>query len=369
MKKNILVSVAILVLALVLSLATAVAAFADTSGQGSSPGSGFRNRMQNEYIQALASASGETTAQIQTDVTNGQTVAQIAQQLASAGTITETSLATAIQQVLASEDQTRAANMAQALISGQMAGGQGNSGQSGQPGNAQYSGRQNGGQGTGQGSNMLVQALATASGETTAQIQTDVTNGQTVAQIAQQLASAGTITQASLAAAIQTAMSSNDQTRAATDAQALISGQMPGRQGGNSPTTGSTTTSGIVLTIGSSRMYVNGTAQDIDPGYQTSPVIKNSRAFIPIRAIIEKLGGTVTWDAADQQLTITLNNTTIVLSVGSTTATVNGVATTLDDAPYVSASGRTMLPLRFIMENLGGHTVNWDSNARTITIQ
>ena len=252
-----------MVLALVLSLATAVAAFADTSGQGSSPGSGFRNRMQNEYIQALASASGETTAQIQTDVTNGQTVAQIAQQLASAGTIT----------------------------------------------------------------------------------------------------------QASLAAAIQTAMSSNDQTRAATDAQALISGQMPGRQGGNSPTTGSTTTSGIVLTIGSSRMYVNGTAQDIDPGYQTSPVIKNSRAFIPIRAIIEKLGGTVTWDAADQQLTITLNNTTIVLSVGSTTATVNGVATTLDDAPYVSASGRTMLPLRFIMENLGGHTVNWDSNARTITIQ
>ena len=116
-------------------------------------------------------------------------------------------------------------------------------------------------------------------------------------------------------------------------------------------------------------MSVNGVNQDIDPGYQTSPVILHNRTFIPIRAIIEKLGGTVTWDAADQQLTITLNNNTIVLNVGSKTATVNGAATPLDDAPYISASGRTMLPLRFIMQNLGGHTVNWDSTARTITIQ
>jgi hypothetical protein len=304
-------------------------------------------------------------------VTNGQTVAQIAQQLASAGTITETSLATAIQQVLASEDQTRATNMAQALISGQMAGGQGNSGQSGQSGNDQNSGRwQNGGQGTGQGSDMLVQALATASGETTDQIQTAVTNGQTVAQIAQQLASAGTITETSLATAIQQSMASNEQTRASADAQDLINGQMPGRQGGGasgSAGAGTATSSGIVLTIGSSSMYVNGVAQDIDSN-QTQPIIRNSRTFVPIAAIIKALGGTSSWNATNQTVTISLNNTSITLAIGSTSATVNGAATPLDDAPFISSTGRTMLPLAFITKSLG-HAAIWNAEARSITIQ
>ena len=131
-----------------MSLATAVAAFADTTGQSSYPGGGqFQNMLQNEFIQALASASNQTAAQIQLDMTNNnQTVAQIAQQLAQAGTITQQSLATAIL-------QEQANNLAQALISGQMSGGQGSYGQSG---NSQYSGqRQNGGQGAGQGNDML----------------------------------------------------------------------------------------------------------------------------------------------------------------------------------------------------------------------
>ena len=363
-----MVTVAILVLALIMALATAVAAFADTSDQGGSPGGGQgQNRMQNEYIQALTSASGQT-AEIQQDVANGQTVAQIAQQLAQAGTITQSSLAAAIQQELASEDQQRATNMAQALISGQMPGGQGNSGQSG---NAQNSGRwQNGGQGTGQGDNMIIQALASASGQTADQIQQDVANGQTPTQIAQQLAQAGTITQFSLAAAIQQGMSTNDQTRASSEAQDLINGQMPGRQGGSasgSAGTGTTTSSGIVLTIGSSSMYVNGVAQDIDSN-QTQPIIRNSRTFVPITAIIEALGGTSSWNPANQTVTINLNNTSITLAIGSASATVNGTATSLDDAPFISSTGRTMLPLAFITKSLG-HNAIWNATARSITIQ
>jgi SOS response regulatory protein OraA/RecX len=357
-KKNIMAPLAILALALILTMATTAAAFADTTGQGGYSGGG---QMQNELIQALATASGQTAAQIQQDVTNGQTLPQLAEQLAQAGTITQSTLAAAIQQAMASNEQQRANDMATNLISGQT---------SGQPGATQGSGQwQNSGQGNGQnGDNMLVQALATASGQTTAQIQQDVTNGQTLPQLAEQLAQAGTITQSTLAAAIQQAMASNDQTRAGDMATSLISGTMPGRTGGSHSTTGSTTTNGIVLTIGSSRMYVNGAAQDIDPGNQTSPVIVNGSTFVPIGAIINSLGGTVSWDGANQEVTITLNNTTVVLNIGNKIAAVNGAATTLDGAPYISATGRTMLPLRFITESLG-HTVNWDPSSRTITIQ
>ena len=125
---------------------------------------------------------------------------------------------------------------------------------------------------------------------------------------------------------------------------------------------------GINLTIGSPQMNVDGAVYDIDPGYQTAPVIFNGRTFVPIRAIIEALGGTVDWNASTQTLTISLNKINIVLGIGNKSASVNGVDTALDDAPYISDTGRTMLPLRFVAENLG-HTVNWDDTSKTITIQ
>lgn len=43
---------------------------------------------------------------------------------------------------------------------------------------------------------------------------------------------------------------------------------------------------------------------------------------------------------------------TITLSIGSTKATVNGSAVQLDAAPFI-AGGRTMLPVRFVAENMG----------------
>jgi hypothetical protein len=125
---------------------------------------------------------------------------------------------------------------------------------------------------------------------------------------------------------------------------------------------------GINLTIGSSQMLVNGETMDIDPGYTTAPVIIDGRTFIPIRAVVEALGGTVSWSVYDQTVAITLNDTTILLVIGKNNATVNGADKALDDPPFISATGRTMIPLRFVAENLG-HNVTWDDTSKTIAIQ
>jgi hypothetical protein len=125
---------------------------------------------------------------------------------------------------------------------------------------------------------------------------------------------------------------------------------------------------GIVLKIGSPKMFVKGVEEDVDPGNQTAPVTVNGTTFIPVRAVIEKLGGTVDWSAADQKATITLKNIPVVLQIGSLSATVNGSPKELNGAPFISDTGRTMLPLRFITENLG-HSVNWDGSTQTITIK
>jgi hypothetical protein len=124
----------------------------------------------------------------------------------------------------------------------------------------------------------------------------------------------------------------------------------------------------IIITIGSNKMLINGAVKDLDPGYQTVPVIIEGRVFLPISSIIEALGGIVNWNAADQTLTIELNNTKILLAIGKTSAIVNGVDKELEDAPFISAMGRTMLPLRFVAENLG-RTFSWDGTSKTITIE
>jgi len=45
-------------------------------------------------------------------------------------------------------------------------------------------------------------------------------------------------------------------------------------------------------------MTVNNVSQEIDPGRSTKPVIipEWSRTVVPIRAIVEALGGTISWE-------------------------------------------------------------------------
>ncbi|MGE5391737.1 MAG: copper amine oxidase N-terminal domain-containing protein [Deltaproteobacteria bacterium] len=124
----------------------------------------------------------------------------------------------------------------------------------------------------------------------------------------------------------------------------------------------------LKLRIGSAKMTVGSGEEQIDPGYNTAPVIEDGSAFVPIRAIIESLGGTVTWDSDAQTLTITLDDNTVTMTVGSNTATVNGKTVTLSNDPYISGTGRTMVPIRFLAESLG-MTVNWDQSTRSIDIE
>jgi hypothetical protein len=123
----------------------------------------------------------------------------------------------------------------------------------------------------------------------------------------------------------------------------------------------------IVLQIGSPTLAEDGVSRALD----SPPVIKNGRTLVPIRAIIEALGGTLGWDAVAKKATVALGTKGIALWIGKGGATVNGVSTPIDAAnPNVVPeiiNGRTMLPLRFVAENLGA-TVSWDAGTQTITI-
>lgn len=113
-------------------------------------------------------------------------------------------------------------------------------------------------------------------------------------------------------------------------------------------------------------MTVNGVKKEIDPGRGTVPVIVKGRTLVPIRAIIEEMGGRVDWDGNERKVTISLGKTKIELWIDKKSARVNGDLKELDVPPQI-INGRTMLPLRFVTEELGC-TVEWDVNTKTITM-
>ena len=123
----------------------------------------------------------------------------------------------------------------------------------------------------------------------------------------------------------------------------------------------------LKLTIGNVIMTVNDKAVALD----VAPVIIESRTLLPIRWIAEPLGAKVDWDNSTKKVTVTLENTKIELWIGKSTAQVNGVATPIDannsKVVPVIINSRTMIPIRFISENLGCQ-VDWNSTTRTVTI-
>lgn len=100
--------------------------------------------------------------------------------------------------------------------------------------------------------------------------------------------------------------------------------------------------------------------------FDVPPMIDNGRTLVPLRAIFEAMGATVSWDQTTQTATGTKGSTTVVLKIGSTSPTINGTAKSID-VPGQVVNGRTLAPLRFIGEAFGG-TVNWDGATQTATI-
>ncbi len=122
----------------------------------------------------------------------------------------------------------------------------------------------------------------------------------------------------------------------------------------------------IKLRIGSPLMNIKGQKIEIDPGRGTVPMIYNDRTYLPIRALIESLGGKVGWQDENQEVSISLGDKSIKLSVGNEKAYVNGNETINKDCPMIS-NDRVLVPVRFITENLG-FQVDWNPNKAEVII-
>ena len=129
----------------------------------------------------------------------------------------------------------------------------------------------------------------------------------------------------------------------------------------------------IIMYPNNPYMTVNGVKKEIDNGRGTSPIIVPAwnRTVVPIRAIVEALGGTIEWDGVSRKVTIHFNGTTIELWIDKPQAKVNGKTEWIDNGNHyvmpIIKNSRTMLPLRFVAESMGC-SVDWDGKTQKITI-
>ncbi|MPM18236.1 hypothetical protein SDC9_64642 [bioreactor metagenome] len=100
--------------------------------------------------------------------------------------------------------------------------------------------------------------------------------------------------------------------------------------------------------------------------FDTPPVIKEGRTLIPVRAVSEALGAKVEYDDVEKIVTITKDEKVVVFSLTEGTVTVNEETVEID-VPAEVMNNRTMVPLRFIAEQLE-LSVEWDQETQTINI-
>lgn len=130
------------------------------------------------------------------------------------------------------------------------------------------------------------------------------------------------------------------------------------------------------LTVPKQKIYAELEAQKTSPyvkaadeilGFETPPVTESDRTLVPMRFLFEKLGAEVSWDQETETATAQKANTVLSFSIDQNSAVVNGQPVTMD-VPARLVNDKTMVPLRFLSENLG-YTVEWDEATRMATIK
>lgn len=90
------------------------------------------------------------------------------------------------------------------------------------------------------------------------------------------------------------------------------------------------------------------------------------RTLIPARWVVEAAGGRIKWNPDNQAIAIYWQDRVVRMRIGDPEATVNGQPIVLEQPPQIVA-GRTMVPVRFVVEGLGGE-VGWEPMGNTVKV-
>lgn len=118
----------------------------------------------------------------------------------------------------------------------------------------------------------------------------------------------------------------------------------------------------ILFVIGQKSYTVDGNVYSID----AAPFIENGRTLVPVRYLGDAIGATTNWDGTTKTVTLTKGDTVVTIVIGESNIAVNGQASPLDVAPVIQ-DGRAYLPVSAIAQAFG-YTVSWDQATQTVSL-
>lgn len=111
----------------------------------------------------------------------------------------------------------------------------------------------------------------------------------------------------------------------------------------------------ITLHVDKPTIVVNDISKTID----VPPAIINNRTMVPLRLIGENLDARVEWIAETSSVLVMHKEKELRLVIGQTGPGL--------DSPPIIVNNRTLVPLRYISENLGA-SVHWIPSTRSVEI-
>ncbi|PKM55974.1 MAG: hypothetical protein CVV00_01885 [Firmicutes bacterium HGW-Firmicutes-5] len=127
--------------------------------------------------------------------------------------------------------------------------------------------------------------------------------------------------------------------------------------------------------VSSSLLTIDGHAQDIrlvvdgkDITQLSTPIIQNGRTMVPIRFVTEEIGATVNWDPTNRTVEVIKGDQSVFLKIGSALVGYNqGASYQVSDVAPLIVGDRTYVPLRLI-SNAFGIGIEWVNETREVRV-
>jgi len=101
-------------------------------------------------------------------------------------------------------------------------------------------------------------------------------------------------------------------------------------------------------------------------GYGVPFIDANNRTLIPLRKTMEAIGAVVSYDESSRVVTVIKDDITVKVPIGENTIDVNGQKVAIDTKAIIKDS-RTYIPLRAIFTAFG-YNVKWHGISRTVIV-
>ncbi|MGI6031329.1 MAG: S8 family serine peptidase [Eubacteriales bacterium] len=122
----------------------------------------------------------------------------------------------------------------------------------------------------------------------------------------------------------------------------------------------------VVVQLGNNQMIVDGMVTAVDSSDLVTPIIRNDRTLLPLRAVSEALGCEVTWNASTSVATVSYEDSSVEFWIDHTRIRVDKTQVKEIDVAPVIVQERTMLPIRYLEEL--GFVVGWDALTKSAVV-